>query len=76
VKFLINCGLKFAALITSETFSTGTVQRFFPGKTDSEIKGYVRQKLQNEAKRLRKRPHPAEDPLVGSFKEAGAMFEY
>ncbi|XP_039543252.1 uncharacterized protein LOC120490010 isoform X2 [Pimephales promelas] len=53
-----------------------TVQRFFPGKTDSEIKGYVRQKLQNEAKRLRKRPHPAEDPLVGSFKEAGAMFEY
>ncbi|KAG1967318.1 BEN domain-containing protein [Pimephales promelas] len=52
-----------------------TVQRFFPGKTDSEIKGYVRQKLQNEAKRLRKRPHPAEDPLVGSFKEAGAMFD-
>ncbi|XP_067220566.1 BEN domain-containing protein 6 [Chanodichthys erythropterus] len=48
-----------------------TVQRFFPGKTDSEIKGYIRQKLQNEAKRLRKRPHPADDPLVGSFKEAG-----
>ncbi|XP_016340738.1 uncharacterized protein LOC107687794 isoform X1 [Sinocyclocheilus anshuiensis] len=41
-----------------------TVQRFFPGKTDSEIKGYIRQKLQNEAKRLRKRPHPADDPLI------------
>ncbi|XP_077068167.1 BEN domain-containing protein 6-like isoform X1 [Siphateles boraxobius] len=53
-----------------------TVQRFFPGKTDSEIKGYIRQKLQNEAKRLRKRPHPADDPLVDSFKEAGATFEY
>ncbi|XP_048054428.1 uncharacterized protein LOC125273260 [Megalobrama amblycephala] len=53
-----------------------TVQRFFPGKTDSEIKGYIRQKLQNEAKRLRKRPHPADDPLVGSFKEAGTTFEH
>ncbi|XP_051988704.1 uncharacterized protein LOC127648153 [Xyrauchen texanus] len=53
-----------------------TVQRFFPGKTDSEIKGYIRQKLQNEAKRLRKRPHPADDRLVGSFEEAGAMFEH
>ncbi|ROL42877.1 BEN domain-containing protein 6 [Anabarilius grahami] len=53
-----------------------TVQRFFPGKTDSEIKGYIRQKLQNEAKRLRKRPHPADDPLVGSFKEAETTFEH
>ncbi|KAA0705970.1 hypothetical protein E1301_Tti004733 [Triplophysa tibetana] len=53
-----------------------TVQRFFPGKTDSEIKGYIRQKLQNEAKRLRKRPHPSEDPLVGSFEEVGTMFEH
>ncbi|XP_051742426.1 uncharacterized protein LOC127508476 [Ctenopharyngodon idella] len=53
-----------------------TVQRFFPGKTDSEIKGYIRQKLQNEAKRLRKRPHPADNPLVGSFKEAGTTFEH
>lgn len=35
---------------------TGTVQYFFPGKTDAEIKGYIRQKLQNEAKRLRKKP--------------------
>ncbi|XP_057203062.1 uncharacterized protein LOC130562199 isoform X2 [Triplophysa rosa] len=49
-----------------------TVQRFFPGKTDSEIKGYIRQKLQNEAKRFRKRPHPSEDPLVGSFEETEA----
>lgn len=53
-----------------------TVQRFFPGKTDSEIKGYIRQKLQNEAKRLRKRPHPSVDPLVGSFEEVGTMFEH
>ncbi|XP_063077171.1 uncharacterized protein si:ch211-194k22.8 [Engraulis encrasicolus] len=35
-----------------------TVQYFFPGKTDAEIKGYIRQKLQNEAKRLRKKPSP------------------
>lgn len=76
MKFVINCGLKFAVLITSETFSTGTVQRFFPGKTDSEIKGYIRQKLQNEAKRLRKRPHPADDPLVGSFEKERATFEH
>nr|XP_015217867.1 PREDICTED: uncharacterized protein LOC102690228 isoform X2 [Lepisosteus oculatus] len=34
-----------------------TVQYFFPGKTDAEIKGYIRQKLQNEAKRLRRKPH-------------------
>ncbi|XP_026063450.1 uncharacterized protein LOC113046735 isoform X1 [Carassius auratus] len=53
-----------------------TVQRFFPGKTDSEIKGYIRQKLQNEAKRLRKRPHPADDPVVGSFETVKAMFEH
>lgn len=33
-----------------------TVQYFFPIKTDAEIKGYIRQKLQNEAKRLRKKP--------------------
>ncbi|XP_036409264.1 uncharacterized protein LOC118795031 [Megalops cyprinoides] len=33
------------------------VQYYFPGKTDAEIKGYIRQKLQNEAKRLRKKPH-------------------
>ncbi|KAL2078132.1 hypothetical protein ACEWY4_025817 [Coilia grayii] len=37
-----------------------TVQYFFPGKTDAEIKGYIRQKLQNEAKRLRKKPSPSE----------------
>ncbi|XP_026876452.2 uncharacterized protein si:ch211-194k22.8 isoform X2 [Electrophorus electricus] len=43
-----------------------TVQYFFPGKTDAEIKGYIRQKLQNEAKRLRKRP-----PLSSS--ESGAL---
>ena len=36
----------------------GAVQHYFPGKTDSEIKGYIRQKLQNEAKRLRKKPLP------------------
>ncbi|KAI4894647.1 hypothetical protein NFI96_013493 [Prochilodus magdalenae] len=42
------------------------VQHYFPGKTDSEIKGYIRQKLQNEAKRLKKRPHPAEELLVGT----------
>lgn len=53
-----------------------TVQRFFPGKTDSEIKGYIRQKLQNEAKSLRKRPHPADDPLVGSFEKERATFEH
>ncbi|XP_072550024.1 BEN domain-containing protein 6 isoform X2 [Salminus brasiliensis] len=41
------------------------VQHYFPGKTDSEIKGYIRQKLQNEAKRLKKKPHPAEEPLLG-----------
>lgn len=52
-----------------------TVQRFFPGKNDSEIKGYIRQKLQNEAKRLRKRPRPAGDPLVVSFEEVGTIFE-
>ncbi|XP_033913386.1 uncharacterized protein LOC117434828 isoform X2 [Acipenser ruthenus] len=38
----------------------GTVQHFFPGKTDAEIKGYIRQKLQNEAKRLRRKPQPPE----------------
>lgn len=53
-----------------------TVQRFFPGKTDSEIKGYIRQKLQNEAKRVRKRPHPADEPLMGSLEEAGATYEH
>ncbi|MBN3287112.1 COPZ2 protein, partial [Polyodon spathula] len=37
-----------------------TVQHFFPGKTDAEIKGYIRQKLQNEAKRLRRKPQPPE----------------
>lgn len=37
-----------------------TVQYFFPGKTDAEIKGYIRQKLQNEAKRLRKKPSPSD----------------
>ncbi|KAK1159070.1 hypothetical protein AOXY_G22954 [Acipenser oxyrinchus oxyrinchus] len=36
-----------------------TVQHFFPGKTDAEIKGYIRQKLQNEAKRLRRKPQPS-----------------
>ncbi|XP_066498522.1 BEN domain-containing protein 6 isoform X2 [Hoplias malabaricus] len=41
------------------------VQHYFPGKTDSEIKGYIRQKLQNEAKRLKKNPHSAKEPLVG-----------
>ncbi|XP_026853797.2 uncharacterized protein LOC113569896 isoform X2 [Electrophorus electricus] len=40
------------------------VQRYFPGKTDSEIKGYIRQKLQNEAKRLRKKPNPCEEPVA------------
>uniref|UniRef100_A0A8C8IGA0 Si:ch211-194k22.8 n=1 Tax=Oncorhynchus tshawytscha TaxID=74940 RepID=A0A8C8IGA0_ONCTS len=39
-----------------------TVQYFFPGKTDVEIKGYIRQKLQNEAKRLMKKP-----PLLGNM---------
>ncbi|CAL8264895.1 unnamed protein product, partial [Gadus morhua 'NCC'] len=34
------------------------VQHYFPGKTDSEIKGYISQKLQNESKRLRKKPLP------------------
>lgn len=76
MKFVINCGLKSAVLITNEKFSTGTVQRFFPGKTDSEIKCYIRQKLQNEAKRLRKRPHPADDPVMGSFEKEKAMFEH
>ncbi|XP_010872931.1 uncharacterized protein LOC105013245 [Esox lucius] len=44
------------------------VQHYFPGKTDSEIKGYIRQKLQNEAKRLRKKPHLAVkvEPETGS----------
>ncbi|KAJ7992200.1 hypothetical protein DPEC_G00276060 [Dallia pectoralis] len=44
------------------------VQHFFPGKTDSEVKGYIRQKLQNEAKRLRKKPHLAvkAEPETGS----------
>ncbi|XP_014048032.2 uncharacterized protein isoform X2 [Salmo salar] len=44
------------------------VQHYFPGKTDSEIKGYIRQKLQNEAKRLRKKPHLAVkvEPEAGS----------
>ena len=47
---------------------TGAVQHYFPGKTDSEIKGYIRQKLQNEAKRLRKKPHLAVkvEPEAGS----------
>ncbi|XP_041736761.1 uncharacterized protein LOC121569679 isoform X2 [Coregonus clupeaformis] len=44
------------------------VQHYFPGKTDSEIKGYIRQKLQNEAKRLRKKPNLAlkAEPEAGS----------
>ena len=36
----------------------GEVQHYFQGKTDSEIKGYISQKLQNESKRLRKKPLP------------------
>ncbi|XP_016328412.1 uncharacterized protein LOC107677865 [Sinocyclocheilus anshuiensis] len=43
-----------------------TVQYFFPGKTDVEIKGYIRQKLQNEAKRLRKKPS-----LSGQYESRG-----
>ncbi|XP_050980605.1 uncharacterized protein si:ch211-194k22.8 isoform X2 [Labeo rohita] len=43
-----------------------TVQYFFPGKTDAEIKGYIRQKLQNEAKRLRKKPS-----LSGQYESRG-----
>ncbi|KAK9965685.1 hypothetical protein ABG768_004762 [Culter alburnus] len=43
-----------------------TVQYFFPGKTDAEIKGYIRQKLQNEAKRLRKKPY-----LSGQYESRG-----
>ncbi|XP_029563538.1 uncharacterized protein si:ch211-194k22.8 [Salmo trutta] len=42
-----------------------TVQYFFPGKTDAEIKGYIRQKLQNEAKRLRKKP-----PMLGNMESS------
>ncbi|CAL8306288.1 unnamed protein product [Merluccius merluccius] len=34
------------------------VKHYFPSKTDSENKGYIRQKLQNEAKRLGKKPLP------------------
>ncbi|KAJ8251709.1 hypothetical protein GJAV_G00224260 [Gymnothorax javanicus] len=41
------------------------VQHYFPGKTDAEIKGYIRQKMQNEAKRLRRKPH-----LLGRTEEA------
>ncbi|XP_007240008.1 uncharacterized protein LOC103038210 [Astyanax mexicanus] len=41
------------------------VQHYFPGKTDSEIKGYIRQKLQNEAKRLKKKPNPSEESFLG-----------
>ncbi|KAI5103299.1 hypothetical protein C0J45_6880, partial [Silurus meridionalis] len=45
-----------------------TVQYFFPGKTDAEIKGYIRQKLQNEAKRLRKKPpHSGPEPRALSL---------
>ncbi|XP_026102934.1 uncharacterized protein LOC113074331 [Carassius auratus] len=43
-----------------------TVHYFFPGKTDVEIKGYIRQKLQNEAKRLRKKPS-----LSGQYEASG-----
>ncbi|XP_016324670.1 uncharacterized protein LOC107675005 [Sinocyclocheilus anshuiensis] len=43
-----------------------TVQYFFPGKTDAEIKGYIRQKLQNESKRLRKKPS-----LSGQYESRG-----
>ncbi|XP_067285752.1 BEN domain-containing protein 6 isoform X2 [Pseudorasbora parva] len=43
-----------------------TVQYFFPAKTDAEIKGYIRQKLQNEAKRLRKKPS-----LSGQYQSRG-----
>ncbi|TRY89965.1 hypothetical protein DNTS_001687 [Danionella cerebrum] len=64
------------AILSIETISTGTVQQFFPGKTDSEIKGYIRQKLQNEAKRLRKRPHPDDEPMKSSFEEAGATYKH
>uniref|UniRef100_A0A3B3R400 Si:ch211-194k22.8 n=1 Tax=Paramormyrops kingsleyae TaxID=1676925 RepID=A0A3B3R400_9TELE len=44
------------ALPADEVQAILTVQYFFPGKTDAEIKGYIRQKLQNEAKRLRRKP--------------------
>ncbi|KAG1954852.1 uncharacterized protein si:ch211-194k22.8 [Pimephales promelas] len=43
-----------------------TVQYFFPVKTDAEIKGYIRQKLQNEAKSLRKKPS-----LSGQYESRG-----
>ncbi|XP_062311695.1 uncharacterized protein LOC134016339, partial [Osmerus eperlanus] len=48
------------------------VQHYFPGKTDSEIKGYIRQKLQNEAKRLRKKPHLAVKAEPGEEEGPGA----
>lgn len=53
-------------LISWNNSHTGTVQYFFPGKTDAEIKGYIRQKLQNEAKRLRKKPY-----LSGQYESRG-----
>ncbi|XP_028840990.1 uncharacterized protein LOC114793418 [Denticeps clupeoides] len=46
------------------------VQHFFPGKTDSEIKSYIRQKLQNEAKRLRKKPHPESNSASDGIRTA------
>ncbi|XP_062387210.1 uncharacterized protein LOC134076227 [Sardina pilchardus] len=48
------------------------VKYFFPGKTDSEIKGYIRQKLQNEAKRLRKKHHPATAASAASDRGVGS----
>ncbi|XP_048101870.1 uncharacterized protein LOC125296179 [Alosa alosa] len=48
------------------------VKYCFPGKTDSEIKGYIRQKLQNEAKRLLKKHHPATPAPAASTRGVGS----
>ena len=50
------------------------MQHYFPGKTDSEIKGYIRQKLQNEAKRLRKKPHLAVKAEPGEEEESPGAY--
>lgn len=80
VGWLVGCE-RVCRKLVPVCFPLGAVQHYFPGKTDSEIKGYIRQKLQNEAKRLRKKPHlltaKEEEPhlLPAKEEEPGAQGE-
>ncbi len=58
MKFVINCGSQVCSFDYQE-YSHRDSAAVLPGKTDSEIKGYIRQKLQNESKRLQEKATPS-----------------